>query len=385
MFIAGLREELRHRVMDSGKTDPLEIFRFAQEMSRLRTKNVTRNRSPWSRPSRRSIWTTLTRTQSVDHRQRWRAVAFFVAPIDLTNKNVKGISTIVFGKVFDLNVFPNVTNDSVIVLVKVILTYKVSNDVSNDVNVENVENVENLFVFFDVVNVSKVFKASKVHKVYKVVKLMVVSKASMASMASTASMASMAFMVSNDFNDAKKVVDVLGVSVSVSVSSNLFNLKVISFKPVVKSWLNYEHDKSLRCWTFNYLINDRLLLLCCGDIDVNPGPQLQVRDQGHARDDLPDRGRGDLTANVMSTTTMTSDDVRLKKSDLQVVCMNVRGLSDTKKVRHLINNCYKLSKLATKSIFLFQETFVTKLDLVNYLWRGEYHLSPGTGNSYGPL
>ena len=80
---------------------------------------------------------------------------------------------------------------------------------------------------------------------------------------------------------------------------------------------------------------------------------------------------------------MTSDDVRLKKSDLQVVCMNVRGLSDTKKVRHLINNCYKLSKLATKSIFLFQETYVSRLDILKYLWRGEHHLTMGSGNSLG--
>ena len=32
MFIIGLREELRHRVMESGKTDRLKIFRFAQEI-----------------------------------------------------------------------------------------------------------------------------------------------------------------------------------------------------------------------------------------------------------------------------------------------------------------------------------------------------------------
>ena len=35
MFIARLREELRHQVMESGKTDPLEIFRFAQEMEQI--------------------------------------------------------------------------------------------------------------------------------------------------------------------------------------------------------------------------------------------------------------------------------------------------------------------------------------------------------------
>ena len=64
---------------------------------------------------------------------------------------------------------------------------------------------------------------------------------------------------------------------------------------------------------------------------------------------------------------------------------NVRGLGDSKKVRHLINNCYKLSKKASNSIYFFQETFVSKLSLVNYLWRGEHHLTPGTGNSQGCL
>ena len=38
MFIAGLREELRHRVMESGQTDPLEIFRFAQEIEQIEDK-----------------------------------------------------------------------------------------------------------------------------------------------------------------------------------------------------------------------------------------------------------------------------------------------------------------------------------------------------------
>ena len=46
MFIAGLREELRHRVMESGKTDPLEIFRFAQEMKQI--KEEMRHKKPVS-------------------------------------------------------------------------------------------------------------------------------------------------------------------------------------------------------------------------------------------------------------------------------------------------------------------------------------------------
>ena len=34
---------------------------------------------------------------------------------------------------------------------------------------------------------------------------------------------------------------------------------------------------------------------------------------------------------------------------------------------------------------MFQETFVMRLDILNYLWRGEYHLTPGLGNSQGCL
>ena len=54
MFIAGLREKLQHRVMESGKTDPLEIFRCAQEMEQIEEEKRRKNPSPWSRPSRRS-------------------------------------------------------------------------------------------------------------------------------------------------------------------------------------------------------------------------------------------------------------------------------------------------------------------------------------------
>ena len=64
MFIAGLREEVRHRVMESGKTDPLEIFRFAQEMEQIEEEKHHKIRSPWSRPSPRSPrtrWTTPMR------------------------------------------------------------------------------------------------------------------------------------------------------------------------------------------------------------------------------------------------------------------------------------------------------------------------------------
>ena len=113
-----------------------------------------------------------------------------------------------------------------------------------------------------------------------------------------------------------------------------------------------------------------LLLLIAGDVERNPGPDGRV-DQGrevqhHRHDDeVPVSSR--------------------KKCDLQVVSLNVRGLGCSKKVRHLVNSCYKMCNEARDSFFLFQETFVPKLDLIRYLWRGEYHLTVGTGNSLGCL
>ena len=63
--------------------------------------------------------------------------------------------------------------------------------------------------------------------------------------------------------------------------------------------------------------------------------------------------------------------------------LNARGLSDSKKVRHLVNSCYKSCSKASENIFMFQETYVPQLTILDYIWRGEYHLTPGLGNSVG--
>ena len=114
----------------------------------------------------------------------------------------------------------------------------------------------------------------------------------------------------------------------------------------------------------------KTLILQAGDVERNPGPDLD--DAQDARTDrVPDPGQAKAPV------------ARRKKCDLQVVSLNVRGLGCGKKVRHLVNSCYKMSRNALGSIFMFQETFVPKLDLIRYLWRGEYHLAVGTGNSLG--
>ena len=113
------------------------------------------------------------------------------------------------------------------------------------------------------------------------------------------------------------------------------------------------------------------LLLCSGDVHPNPGPDVtRMRDTHRNRNDVNNGG-------------MTRDKSPQSKCELQVVSLNVRGLGDTKKVRHLVNACYKLTKAAVNSLFMFQETYVSKLDLLRYLWRGEYKLTMGTGNSLG--
>lgn len=64
---------------------------------------------------------------------------------------------------------------------------------------------------------------------------------------------------------------------------------------------------------------------------------------------------------------------------------NVRGLNDEGKLRHLINACYGKNKKDKDNFFFFQETFITNAGLIPFLWRGNYHLTPGTGNSCGCL
>ena len=114
-------------------------------------------------------------------------------------------------------------------------------------------------------------------------------------------------------------------------------------------------------------------ILRCGDIESNPGPIPQLQPQPQ-----PFRSDGQSSGQDGASST-----VKPSKSQLQVITQNVRGLGDSKKVRHLVNSCYKLAKNSQDSIFLFQETYVAKLELLHFLWRGEFQLTMGTGNSLG--
>ena len=131
------------------------------------------------------------------------------------------------------------------------------------------------------------------------------------------------------------------------------------------------------------------LLQKCGDIELNPGPANNYADSIHPFQ--PSTSTSPASTTVITSSTPTENGDRdpdhhlhqVVKSDLQVLTLNVRGLSDPKKVRHLVNTCYKRTKQAKDSFFLFQETYVPSLGLLDYIWRGDYYLTPGTGNSLG--
>ena len=63
--------------------------------------------------------------------------------------------------------------------------------------------------------------------------------------------------------------------------------------------------------------------------------------------------------------------------------LNVRGLGEKKKLRHLINYCYKKSTEAIDSVYLLQETHSSNLGIIKYLWRGDFCETAGTGASRG--
>jgi len=87
-----------------------------------------------------------------------------------------------------------------------------------------------------------------------------------------------------------------------------------------------------------------LLLLRCGDVESNPGPNFS----------------------------------------LKVISNNVRGLNSETKLRHLINFCNSNNPGKNKDVvFCFQETYIESKGILPYLWRGNFMLTPGTGNSCG--
>ena len=96
----------------------------------------------------------------------------------------------------------------------------------------------------------------------------------------------------------------------------------------------------------------RLLLLQHGDVERNPGPRL--------------------TGNTGENN-----------SDTRIISNNVRGLNDRLKLRHLINYLIKDMNRHQNLIACLQETYIENHRILQYLWRGNYYITPGTGNSCG--
>ena len=92
------------------------------------------------------------------------------------------------------------------------------------------------------------------------------------------------------------------------------------------------------------------LLLVCGDVEQNPGPQ------GH------------------------------NQPDLRTISYNIRGLGDERKLRHLLNIMHQ-KKGGKNSDFIacMQETYIVAPGKIPYIWRGNFFLTPGNGHSCGCL
>ena len=102
---------------------------------------------------------------------------------------------------------------------------------------------------------------------------------------------------------------------------------------------------------------------------------------------------------VLRQTVVRSSDVQLNpgpvdrgggsskkkgKASILVTSYNVRGLNDEKKLRHLVNHCYKqVGGKERDYIACFQETYVSSSGKLPYIWRGNLVVTPGEGNSQG--
>ena len=109
-----------------------------------------------------------------------------------------------------------------------------------------------------------------------------------------------------------------------------------------------------------------LRLILAGNVERNPGPQI---DAGPAQHGQP----GPRQA-------------RQPGLPLMLTTYNVRGLNDENKLRHLLN--YFHSKDRGKSmdtIVCLQEAYIDAPGKIPYIWRGNFFLTPGTGNSCGCL
>ena len=119
------------------------------------------------------------------------------------------------------------------------------------------------------------------------------------------------------------------------------------------------------------------LITLSGDVSPNPGPRPRTQpDQPQPRQPRQNEAPDQETAGDRSKHSL--------KVQVKTVTYNVRGLNDQNKVRHLINlfNRDFLNK-EYDTVIALQETNILKPGLLPYIWRGNFALTPGTGNSKG--
>ena len=105
------------------------------------------------------------------------------------------------------------------------------------------------------------------------------------------------------------------------------------------------------CLTFSI----KAQLQACGDVQPNPGPDLQSKG---CRTPRP--------ASVMVTS------------------YNVRGLKEEAKLRHLLNYFNVANKGKNVDFIVgLQETYIDKQGKIPFLWRGNFFITPGVGQSCG--
>ena len=140
-----------------------------------------------------------------------------------------------------------------------------------------------------------------------------------------------------------------------------------------------------------------LLILLSGDISPNPGPEPIQADEIDGNNDAtripadepePEPDLETDAVNPGPDAAQNHDEItsgkKWGKVQIKTMTYNVRGLNDQHKVRHLINLLNKeyLGK-DYDAVIALQETNVLKAGILPYVWRGNYSLTAGTGNSKG--
>ena len=106
-----------------------------------------------------------------------------------------------------------------------------------------------------------------------------------------------------------------------------------------------------------------------GDVEENPGPEARDRPEVDAQQQQQQQlGTGPAGLPLMLTT------------------YNVRGLNDESKLRHLFNYFHRNDKGKSHDyVICLQETYITSPGKIPYIWKGNFVLTPGMGNSCGCL